>query len=906
MKRGLKQRLKRMMATLTASAMLSCTVMGNITTADTTELLREATQQTAFPGEIGPGVMLNAAEPGNTATGSDAVRPASAASGKAAPKTPATGSNAEYQVDEDGHILDGMVFDDVTEKSFVPTVSYVDEFGEPLKGRYTDVELPGFGETLVLDDPENAPVDDVVVRSGFLNMHRTTYSYLYATADGERIREIRKTTSTEEVELEIPDDSTRSNASRATTDDAERILEVEKEVYAYTADGEEWTDITEDTELLFVFAQEGLTSYVYEDDDITVTAQLQYEDAIPAGVELKVTPITEKSTGYNYDAYMQALNDNAAELAEAEGGVKNYSGDNTILYDIAFIKTGFGGKEVEYEPEKGSVKITADFHKKQLSGTLGAASADKIDVIHLPLIEEVKETIDATKDAVDISAADIKTEKIGDAAVQLPEISRAAADAEKESVEFITESFSAFAFTYTVDFAYGSYTYSFPGQGSYALTSVLAALNLTGDVKDASLKLVKGKDHEGALYLTQKDDGWYINSDRAFTDTYELTVKTEDKVYIITVTDAADALTVNVNLYNYDDATTVAFPSDFGGSDNVYAFVYVDVPGSEFKVLPNDTPWACVDMNSIKGAGSPYAVNIKSFNTQMWWQDSGKPYSDLTEEQKSRLKVRIIHMNSEPNFGSLKGMANDNPSQFEELWNGGFDGYDMSTAHKTGMISPGNYEVNFIKGNTKELDVVLEFDPADDKGPIPAGKSYVLLDATSLDGNNHYYYVVEATADGSKEKVLLPITGNWSSNQPFSNNWRSITASVIAPKEGKEIKTGGIEPDSNAYSKAYVMEDYIATYKGRESEEDKTHHIQHDEFVFELKKANFEPAIDPYDVLGEGAEFGIVADKYVQKDDSETNFDKYIRLISLSSSIKSKLVIPHPSIMRFLAFKLLS
>ena len=88
MKRGLKQRLKRMMATLTASAMLSCTVMGNITTADTTELLREATQQTAFPGEIGPGVMLNAAEPGNTATGSDAVRPALAASGKAAPKTP--------------------------------------------------------------------------------------------------------------------------------------------------------------------------------------------------------------------------------------------------------------------------------------------------------------------------------------------------------------------------------------------------------------------------------------------------------------------------------------------------------------------------------------------------------------------------------------------------------------------------------------------------------------------------------------------------------------------------------------------------------------------------------------------------------------------------------------------------
>ena len=615
MKRGLKQRLKRMMATLTASAMLSCTVMGNITTADTTELLREATQQTAFPGEIGPGVMLNAAEPGNTATGSDAVRPASAASGKAAPKTPATGSNAEYQVDEDGHILDGMVFDDVTEKSFVPTVSYVDEFGEPLKGRYTDVELPGFGETLVLDDPENAPVDDVEVRSGFLNMHRTTYSYLYATADGERIREIRKTTSPEEVELEIPDDSTRSNASRATADDAERILEVEKEVYAYTADGEGWTEITEDTELLFVFAQEGLTSYVYEDDDITVTAQLQYEDAIPAGVELKVTPITEKSTGYNYDAYMQALNDNAAELAEAEGGAKNYSGDNTLLYDIAFIKTGFGGKEVEYEPEKGSVKITADFHKKQLSGTLGAASADKIDVIHLPLIEEVKETIDATKDAVDISAADIKTEKIEDAAVQLPESTKAAVDVtEKESVEFITESFSAFAFTYTVDFAYGSYTYSFPGQGSYALTSVLAALNLTGDVKDASLKLVKGKDHEGALYLSRKDDGWYINSDRAFTDTYELTVKTAEAVYVITVTDAQNFFEVTVNFYDYDAAVS----KDSAGNIEKDANGIRIINGTQisFKRDEGDTATYNV-LASVKdneGAVKYYAVNQLEFD----------------------------------------------------------------------------------------------------------------------------------------------------------------------------------------------------------------------------------------------------------------------------------------------------
>ena len=48
----------------------------------------------------------------------------------------------------------------------------------------------------------------------------------------------------------------------------------------------------------------------------------------------------------------------------------------------------------------------------------------------------------------------------------------------KESVEFTTDSFSLFAFTYTVDFTYDGYTWSFPGKGSYALSEVLSALGI--------------------------------------------------------------------------------------------------------------------------------------------------------------------------------------------------------------------------------------------------------------------------------------------------------------------------------------------------------------------------------------------------------------------------------------------
>ncbi len=498
----MKRRMRRFLSILTASTLLSCTVMGNITTAETADLLRETSAET------GTGV---------SATASDADRIVLPASdSNAAQQTSAAGNvaNAEYQVDADGMILDGEIFNDLASDSYVPTVSYVDEFGEVLGGSYEDVELPVFEDELALDDPENAPVEDVVVRSGFFNMHQTRFGYLHALADGEMITGIRRTVSSELVRVEIPvyeasdSDATRSNASRATADDAEREVEVESAVYAYTADGIHWTEITEDTELLFVFAQEGLTSYVYEDDAVTVTAHLQYKDAIPAGVELKVTPITEDSAGYNYDAYMQALNDNAAmlaagideirspadqiKIAEAEKDAKNYSKDNTLLYDIAFIKTESDGTEIEYEPAEGSVRVTAEFHQKQLSGTLRAASAEKVDVIHLPLTEEVKETIDATKDAVDISAADIKAEKVENAAAKLAGSGDLTG---KESVEFTTDSFSAFAFTYTVDFTYGGYTWSFPGQGSYALTGVLSALGIAGEVKDASLALVKGTVH---------------------------------------------------------------------------------------------------------------------------------------------------------------------------------------------------------------------------------------------------------------------------------------------------------------------------------------------------------------------------------------------------------------------------
>ncbi len=124
--------------------------------------------------------------------------------------------------------------------------------------------------------------------------------------------------------------------------------------------------------------------------------------------------------------------------------------------------------------------------------------------------------------------------------IELNTVSRPADDTGLEVVSgftFETKDFSEFVLRYTVDFTYEGRTWSFPGEGSYRLADILAVLGIEGSIDDASVTLIEGEDHAGALYLTQNDGEYYINSDIAFTDIYELRVQIGEKIYIITVTD---------------------------------------------------------------------------------------------------------------------------------------------------------------------------------------------------------------------------------------------------------------------------------------------------------------------------------------------------------------------------------
>jgi len=202
--------------------------------------------------------------------------------------------------------------------------------------------------------------------------------------------------------------------------------------------------------------------YEYNDKNVSVVATLETPDAVPDDAELVVTPVTPETDGYNYDAYMEALNqgvglepattadDGSGQAAQdGDAAARTYTEENTLLYDIAFMGAAkdenglpVPGKTVELQPEAGTVNISVQFKKNQLSDGIGATSAENVQVVHLPLADEVKETVDSTREATDIAVSDIVVQAVAaDVAINEPEAEKSVV----ETTSFQTNNFSVFA-----------------------------------------------------------------------------------------------------------------------------------------------------------------------------------------------------------------------------------------------------------------------------------------------------------------------------------------------------------------------------------------------------------------------------------------------------------------------------
>ncbi len=195
-----------------------------------------------------------------------------------------------------------------------------------------------------------------------------------------------------------------------------KVDEEENKTFEATLEDETTLEIKENTKVVLTYKKSAAekTEYVYEDEKVKVTATLEKAGAIPAEAELVVTEVNAETEGYDYEAYLKALNNGE------ESTMTNHNEVNTILYDIAFMmdKTDeegnvIEGEKVEFQPEEGSVSIKIDFLDNQLEELAQAAGEDveikDVEIVHMPLTDEVKETIDTTAEATELKESDINT-----------------------------------------------------------------------------------------------------------------------------------------------------------------------------------------------------------------------------------------------------------------------------------------------------------------------------------------------------------------------------------------------------------------------------------------------------------------------------------------------------------------
>lgn len=237
---------------------------------------------------------------------------------------------------------------------------------------------------------------------------------------------------------------------------------------------------------------------VAKKDDYTVTMSYGPEAGIPDGSKLYVKEIKQGTV--EYDKY---IDETKALLGISEEDAAELLGR---FFDIKIIT-----KDGEFEP-KAPVNVVIDYKK-----ALETEDASYVNAVHFS--EDGAEMLPV--DTVDVSEPDNEMAMV-------------------KSVEFSAESFSVYGVIYTVDFAtVDGISWSWPGEGSYSVASIMSEIGVSDPIKSVSLvREIDAGGSENALYLEEKEDGWYLTSGEAFEDTFKLTVKAGEKVHIITVTDA--------------------------------------------------------------------------------------------------------------------------------------------------------------------------------------------------------------------------------------------------------------------------------------------------------------------------------------------------------------------------------
>ena len=365
----------------------------------------EGNEDAAGEATLGEGATEEASDEDSSKAASDASSEATTAAADDASslESSETSLEASSEVSLDEEDLEEL-------KDVVITVYYVDPKGEEISDP-TELSINNTFE--IKDDAKK--FEGYVYTKALLGENET------------EVVQIIKKTKEVSVEQEENEDSAASLA-----EGEEEILEY---VYyeAVTEEGEE-IEITEDTDLKLVYEEVNTQDkFVCSVNGMTVTVTLSKPEEFPKGIELNVTPLDRFTSGYNYDAYMDALNANAEAIAEAAGKEEaiEYDESNTILFDIAFLLD-----EVEYEPKEGTVSVSVSFDDSQLSSEMETENEEDVSVLHLPIKDNAKEGYTSTSEATDITSGDIDVDVLTESDVSLGE--------DADVISFTTSSFSVY------------------------------------------------------------------------------------------------------------------------------------------------------------------------------------------------------------------------------------------------------------------------------------------------------------------------------------------------------------------------------------------------------------------------------------------------------------------------------
>ena len=469
---------------------------------------------------------------------------------------------------------------DDTRKAISLKATLVDEFGteiDPVK--YTKIDLPQFGSDgiLYLDDAANSPYADITVTDQNDAFKVTKYTYMKASIEDETVVALRKDDAVNAGEDDSAalytsiSEAVSSDASDAASSACSADAAVQPfSGYSYTTDGTTWKELTEDTVIKMSFSDGKKTEYVYEDSTIKVTAKLQKANAIPDDAELKVTPVTQETKGYDYDAYMKALNKNANAIDKESGNTENssfdetskqndaYNKNNTLLYDIAFMTSDqdtTDGKPTEYEPTDGAVTLSVEFKNQQLSKDLAVEKPADLTVIHLPLKDDAKDNITSTKAATDITADDVNVDVIKTKDLSV--------DAKENQVAFSTDSLSVYVFNNGQ-----TQTNTWDGDKTFKIDDVINKLGWANNF---------------AVFANELDSNTHIEGNIAVGDYH---------------TNGGERLNANDNLYKYNAIKSITVTKTLKyGDDNTFWFGVFTSPTA-------DNPIYNFSIQTSSGSGS--------------------------------------------------------------------------------------------------------------------------------------------------------------------------------------------------------------------------------------------------------------------------------------------------------------